>query len=226
MRLGVLFSGGKDSVFAMFKAMEGNEIVCLISVLSENKESYMFHTPNIHLTELQAKAIGIPLLTGKTKGIKEEELVDLKKVIEKAVKKYKIQGIVTGALASNYQATRIQKICDELKIECINPLWMRNQVEYLKELISSGFEVIVTGVFAEPLTEKWLGRKIDDEAIKELAKLQKTKGINPAGEGGEIETLVLDGPIFKKKLKIIKAKTTYNNYTGIYEIKEAKLVKK
>jgi len=226
MKLGVLFSGGKDSVFAMYKTMENNEICCLISIFSENPESYMFHTPNIHLTELQADALNLPLLTVKTKGIKEKELIDLKKAIEKAKKKYKIEGIVTGALASNYQAIRIKKICDELGLECINPLWKKDQIEYLREVVSAGFKVIIIGVFAEPFTKNWLGREINEKTIKELETMEKKHKINPAGEGGEIETFVIDGPIFKKRLEIIKAKTKYNNYSGIYEINNAKLVRK
>lgn len=226
MRLGVLFSGGKDSVFSLYKAMQEHEISCLISVVSSNKESYMFHTPNIELTKIQSKALSIPLIVEKTKGEKEEELIDLKKAIEKAIKKYKIEGIVTGALGSVYQASRIQKICDELNLKCINPIWQRHQVEYLREVVSAGFKVMIVGVFAEPLSERWLGRIIDETTINELARLQQVHGINPAGEGGEIETLVLDGPIFKKKLEIVEHEIKFANHAGIYEIKKAKLVKK
>src|SRR3989339_1541107 len=116
MRLGVLFSGGKDSCYAMHLAKQQHEIVCLITLRSENKESYMFHTPNISITELQAEAIGLPLLTADTLGKKEDELADLKKAIQKAKDMFAIQGIVTGAIESVYQASRIQKLCDEIGI--------------------------------------------------------------------------------------------------------------
>lgn len=221
MRLAALFSGGKDSVFAMYKAMQTDEIVCLISVISENKESYMFHTPNIELTKLQAKAIGIPILIELTKGVKEEELSDLKRAILRAKREYRIEGIVTGALASVYQASRIQKICDELELKCINPLWQTNQIEHLKNVDKAGFDVMIVGVFARGL-EHLLGKKINKHVIDELAELEKKHRINPAGEGGEIETFVLDGPIFKKKV-IIK---DIEIGKEVYVIKEAELADK
>ena len=226
MKLGVLFSGGKDSVFACYKAMEKHEVVCLISVHSENKESYMFHTPNIHVTNVQAQALEIPLITQITKGEKEVELEDLKAAIENAKREYQIEGIVTGAIESVYQAIRVQKICNELDLWCFNPLWQADQVEYLNELLSSGFKIIISAVFAEPFTKEWLGREIDEKAIKELEKLEKTHKIQPVGEGGEFESLVVDGPIFKKKIEIVNTESTYKNFYGIYEIKETKLVEK
>jgi ABC transporter with metal-binding/Fe-S-binding domain ATP-binding protein len=227
MRLGVLFSGGKDSTYALFKAGKENDIVCLISLVSENKESYMFHTPNIHLVELQAQSLGIPLMLSQTKGIKEAELADLKKAISEAKKKYKLDGLVTGAVASKYQEQRIQKICDELKIKCINPLWMKNQIELLEELLKNNFKVIISGIFAYPLDEKWLGKQLDSEMIRQLSTLQKKFQLNPSGEGGEIETTVIDCPIFKKKIKILEAekKMTGNN-SGIFIVKKTKLIAK
>jgi len=111
VNLGVLFSGGKDSVFACFRAMEKNRVVCLITLVSDNIDSYMFHTPNIHWTILQAQAMGIPLLSWPTKGQKEEELQDLKAAIADAKMRYGIEGVVTGAIESVYQAARVQRIC-------------------------------------------------------------------------------------------------------------------
>lgn len=223
MRLAALFSGGKDSAFAIFKEMQkGNEIACLISVFSENKESYMFHTPNVHLVELQAQCLEIPLMISKTKGIKEAELIDLKKAILDAKKKYKIEGIVTGAVASKYQAERIQKICDDLNLKCVNPLWMKNQVELLNDLLKNNFKVIISGVFAYPLDEKWLGKHLDKEMIAKLSELQKKYQLNPSGEGGEIETTVLDCPIFKKRIEILKSeRKMFDKNSGVFLIKKA-----
>ena len=226
MKLGILFSGGKDSVFAMYKSAQKHEIACLISLSSENKESFMFHTPNIDLTRLQAKALEIPIVIETTKGEKEAELEDLRFAIGKAKKDYKIEGIVTGAIESVYQATRIQKICDELDLWCFNPLWQADQLDHMDELIKSGFKVIISAVLAEPFTKKWLGREIDDKSIKELGRLHHSHKINPAGEGGEFESFVLDGPIFKKRIEIAEAESNYKNNTGIYEIKRAELVEK
>ncbi len=203
MKLGILFSGGKDSTLAtLISKNEGHEISCLISVFSENKESYMFHTPSIKRVKNQSNVMNIPLIIKETKGEKEIELEDLKDSIKSAIKKFKIEGIVTGAVESVYQATRIQKICNELKIECFNPLWQKDQIEILKDLIEHKFEVVVTSVCAYPLDKKWLGRKMDEKFIFEIKKLAKKYKINPAGEGGEFESFVLDCPLFNQQLTI------------------------
>jgi ABC transporter with metal-binding/Fe-S-binding domain ATP-binding protein len=224
MKLGVLFSGGKDSCFACFKAMKGHEIKCLITLHSENKESYMFHTPNIEHVELQAMAMGIPIIIERTKGIKEEELLDLKKALMLAKNKYAIEGIVTGAIASNYQKTRVEKTAKSIGLECINPIWEIDEMQYLKELIASGFRAVIVGIAAYPLTEKFLGRIIDEKFRLEIKELYDKYNIHPAGEGGEYETFVIFGPIFKKRIEIIEAIKEYKDYAGILKIKKLKLV--
>jgi len=207
MKLGILFSGGKDSCYAAYLAKKnGYEISCLISILSENMESYMFHTPTIRKTEIQAKVMNLPLIIWKTKGEKEKELDDLKNAIIEAKKKFGIQGIVTGAVESVYQASRVQKICNKLSIKCFNPLWQKNQFELIEELIKNKFHIIITGVFAYPLNKKWLGKKIDMNYIKEIKILNEKYGISPAGEGGELESFVINCPMFSRKLKIIDKK--------------------
>lgn len=203
MKLGVLFSGGKDSTLATYLTKEkGHEIACLITIFSKNKESYMFHIPSISKTKHQAEAMDIPLMVHETEGEKEEELTDLEEAIKEAREKFNIQGIVTGAVASVYQASRIQKICDELDLECINPLWEKPQVEVLNELIKNNFEVIVIGISAYPLEKEWIGRKIDENFVKEIKELNDKYKINPAGEGGEFESFVLNCPLFKKGLEV------------------------
>ncbi len=224
MKLGVLFSGGKDSTFATELANSGkNKVVCLMSVKSENKDSYMFHTPNIDLTELQAESLGIPLLTRKTKGEKEDELGDLKRLIQKAKKEYKIEGVVTGAVESVYQSSRIQRICSELDLWCFNPLWQLDQEELLNQLLKRGYEIIISGIAAYPLDENWLGRKINKSMIRELVKLRDKYGVNPAGEGGEFESLVLNGPNFSKSIKINSHRVEYSNHSGTFIVEDAKL---
>jgi diphthine-ammonia ligase len=203
MKLGVLFSGGKDSTYAAYLAKkQGYELSCLISIVSENLNSFMFHTPSISSTEIQAKAMGIPIILQKTKGKKEEELKDLKSAIKKAKEEYGIEGIVTGAVESVYQASRVQKICNELDLECFNPLWQRDEVSYLEELIENNFRVIIVGVFAYPLNQSWLGRAIDRKFVAEARTLKEKYWIHPAGEGGEFETFVINCPLFKHPLKI------------------------
>jgi ABC transporter with metal-binding/Fe-S-binding domain ATP-binding protein len=228
MKLGILFSGGKDSCLALAKALEfGHEVVCLINIVSENKASYMFHTPNVEYVKMQAEAIGLPLIQMKTKGKKEIELKDLEKAVKMMVSKYKIEGIVTGAIASVYQAQRVQKICNKLKIECFNPLWQRDQRELLEELLDKKFEIVIVGVFAYGLDEGWLGRVIDKKTIDDLILLSNKYRFNLAFEGGEGETFVLWAPFFKKRIEIVHArKEVQKDNTGVLEIEELKLVDK
>jgi asparagine synthase (glutamine-hydrolysing) len=203
MKVASLFSGGKDSAYSAYLAKQsGHELVCLVTVISKNKESYMFHTPNIKWVKKQARVMNLPLIKKKTKGKKEEELDDLEIVIKQAKEKYEIGGVVTGALYSEYQVSRIKKICNKLRLECINPLWHKEEIAYLWELVKSKFKVIVIGIAAYPLNESWLGKEIDEKFIEEAKELEKTYKIHPAGEGGEFETFVLNCPLFEKELKV------------------------
>jgi asparagine synthase (glutamine-hydrolysing) len=203
MKAAILFSGGKDSCYSAYLAKQGGyELTCLISIISKNPESYMFHTPNIKLVKKQAKVMGLPLLKGKTKGKKEEELEDLENVIQQAKENYEVDTIVTGALYSEYQTSRIEKICKKLDLKFFNPLWHKEEVSYLWELVKSKFKIIITAVAAYPLDKSWLGREIDEKFIEEVKELEKQYEIHPAGEGGEFETFVLDCPLFKKELKV------------------------
>lgn len=226
MRLGVLFSGGKDSTYALFKAQEKEDVVCLISIVSENEESYMFHTPNIDMTVLQAEAVGLPLVRQYTEGVKEEELKDLKEVIGKARELYNVEGVVTGAIESVYQAERVQKICHDLDLWCFNPLWLKDQEELLREIVESGFRVIISGIFAYPLDEEWLGKEITQDAIERLVALREKYSISPSGEGGEIETTVLDAPFFEKRVEITDSEKVADKHSGIFIIRRAELVEK
>jgi diphthine-ammonia ligase len=226
MKLGVLFSGGKDSTFALHLAAQKEEVVCLITVVSKNEESYMFHTPNIDVTALQAKVLDLPLIQKVTEGKREEELKDLKEAIAQAVKDYGIEGVVSGAIESVYQSERIQRLCNQLDVWCLNPLWKRKQKEHLEEIVAKGFRVIISGIFAYPLDRTWLGKEIGKDVIEELVRLEKEFGLSPSGEGGEIETTVLDAPMFKKRIEIMASEIDAKDNSGVLRIKKARLVPK
>jgi diphthine-ammonia ligase len=226
MRLGVLFSGGKDSTLALHKAAEKEEVVCLITLVSENKESYMFHTPNIDVTALQAEALSLPLIQKVTEGKPEEELKDLEKAVGQAIKVFKIEGVVTGAVESVYQAARIQQICNRLEVWCFNPLWKRNQKTLLEEAVAAGFKAIISGVFAYPLDKTWLGKQIDEDMIETLVALSREYGLSPSGEGGEIETTVLDAPLFNREIEVLDFELEAKGNSGVFRIKQARLKEK
>jgi diphthine-ammonia ligase len=203
MKLAVLFTGGKDSTYAIYLAQQaGNEITCLITIQSDNPDSYMFHTPAIELTELQAEAMETPHILGSTEGEKETELEDLELAIRIAKEKFGFEGILTGALFSEYQSSRIEKICQKLGLKCVNPLWHKEQDVLMQELVDNGFEIIFTSIAADGLNKNWLNKVITKEDLEKLNKLKDKIGSNVAGEGGEFESLVLNCPLFKKKLVI------------------------
>ncbi len=223
MKIAALISGGKDSIYSAYKASKDNELVCIISFKSKRNDSYMFHIPNIELVKLQAESMNMPLIFAESSGIKEKELKDIKKALQAAIKKYKIEGVVSGALASNYQKERIDKICKELKIESIAPLWRIEPKKYLKELIANNFKIIIVGIAADGLKKDFLGHEINGSFIKKIEKLN----IHGGGEGGEYESLVLDCQMFSKKLKINKSRIEMENEcTGKLIVEDAELAEK
>lgn len=208
--LGCLFSSGKDSTYALhLMRQKGYPIKCLINIDVENDFSYMYHKASKEIVKLQAKAMNIPLIQVKTKGEKEKELKELEYAFKTAKKEYGIKGVITGALYSNYQKTRVENICKKLKIECFSPLWHIDQEKLMRELLENNFKIIFTKIAADGLDKSWLGKVITKNEINMLVELNKKVGINIAGEGGEFESLVLNCPVFKKEVKIID-----------YEIKE------
>lgn len=226
MKLGVLFSGGKDSTLALHLAAERETVACLITLLSKNKESYMFHTANIDMTTLQAESLELPLVSAETEGKKESELADLEHAISEAKSRFGIEGIVTGAVESVYQASRVQRICHKLDLWSLNPLWKHDQKALLQTLLERHFQVLISGVFAYPLDEKWLGQQLNPQMIERLLELQEKYGISPSGEGGEIETTVLDAPMFKRRIEITEGEIEWHGDSGVFLVKQARLVPK
>jgi diphthine-ammonia ligase len=227
LRVGVLFSGGKDSTYAAFLAKQrGDQLSCLITLSPARSDSYMFHYPNIRWTAMQAQAMHLPQVTLETKGVKEDELVDLRKAVETAKRDYSIEGVYTGALSSVYQKSRVERICDELGVKAASPLWHVDQVTHLTNIIANHFEVIMTGVAALGLDESWLGRSLDEEAIRDLARLHAKYGVNPGLEGGEGETFVLDCPLFDRRIEILSSRKHWKGGAGYLEILDARLVPK
>lgn len=225
--VGVLYSGGKDSTFACQKLREeGHEIACLITVVSENKDSYMLHTANIEMTSLSAKAMGVPLVRGATSGLKEVELLDIEAAILEAKKEYGLEAVASGAIRSEYQKTRVESVGSKCGLDVLSPLWHLDQVEYFKRLLSNHYRIIMTSVSAEGLGPDWLGRELTSASLNRLEELSRIFRFNIALEGGEAETLVLDCPLFKKAIEILTSKVCWNGYSGLLKIEKAALREK
>lgn len=194
---GALFSGGKDSCLALHKF--GKEKVdVLLSLIPENKDSFMFHKPDLKLLKKQAEMLGIKLVFLKIKGEENKELLDLKKLIKKS----KINELVIGGLASSYQGKRIKKICSELNVEVYAPLWGYDEKKLWKELLDERFKVVITKIASEGLGKEWIGKIINKKEFAELQKLSEKYKFRLDFEGGDAETAVLFMPGFKREIKI------------------------
>jgi len=226
MKVGVLFSGGKDSTYSAYLASKREELACLVTLFPRTESSYMFHFPNLKWTKLQAEAIGVPQVVRTTEGVKEEELTDLRAALLSAKEEFGLGGLYTGALASVYQKARVEHVCSELGLECVSPLWQFDPEVHLRTLLHDGFVVIVVSVSALGLGEGWLGRILDDRAIEELVKLGAKYRFHVGLEGGEGETFVLDCPLFTKRIEVLSSAKHWRGDSGYLEITDAAAVPK
>ena len=197
-----------------------------MTLFPKSEMSYMFHFPNLKWTALQAESMGVPLLTEETEGVKEEELADLERALASAKNRFGLGGIYTGALASVYQKTRIEKICDDLSLKCVSPLWGVDPETHLRRLVADGFDVMIVSVSALGLDQTWLGRRLDHKSIDELVALGRRFWFHVGLEGGEGETFVLDAPFFSKRIEIRSSEKHWKGESGYLEIKDAALVPK
>ncbi len=224
MKVAVLFSGGKDSAFALWHAqMQGWDVVTLVTVFPESEDSWMFHYPAIKWTRLQAQAIGIPQTILPTMGVKEKELEDLRTGLGNLRRSAGIDAIVSGAVASEYQRTRLDNTCEDLGLKSFAPLWHKNQEQLVREQIESGFKIVLTACSALGLDAKWLGRKIGESELAELVNLNRRFGLNVAFEGGEAETFVTGAPFFKGHLSIVRSTPHWRGASGYLDLEEVRI---
>ncbi|OVE84497.1 diphthine--ammonia ligase [Natronolimnobius baerhuensis] len=208
-----LFSGGKDSSWAVYQALEAGLSVERLVTVHPSEDSYMYHVPATDLASLAAESMGIELIDvdpgdleadsvpdSSVQGDDELEpleaaLVDLDAELEGG-----IAGVTAGAVESEYQTNRIQGMCDRLDCELFAPLWQEDPRELVDAMLEAGFEIKIIQVAAQGLDESWLGRTLDHEAIADLKALNDEYGVHILGEGGEFETLVVDGPHMDQRL--------------------------
>lgn len=215
---GVLFSGGKDSCLALHK-FGASKVDVLLSLIPGNKDSFMFHKPDLDLLSRQAGELGIELVVLESKGEKEKELDDLKELIGKV--KDKVDGVVVGGIASSYQGKRIKKICSDFGLKFIAPLWDYSAERLWQELIDNRFKVIITKISCEGLGKEWIGKIIGKKEIEKLKKLSERYKFRLDFEGGEAETAVLWMPEFKKRIKIeyeVRSEGKYRHFLKIKNI--------
>ncbi len=224
MRIGILFSGGKDSINTLWYYREQAwDIGCLLSLIPANPDSFMFQQPHERLVRAQADALDLPILIEHTPGNEGTELDDLRRLLTRAKKEHDITGVAVGALASEYQHERVTRICAELDLKTFAPLWHKNQQQLLREMIDAGFDIRMTRIAADGLESGWLGKRLTADHIDRLVALNKKIGLHVGGEGGEYETIVLGGPLFTHPVKIkydINEESTHRAELIIVEVGE------
>ena len=225
MKLAALFSGGKDSTYAIYKAKQmGHDVKCLITVFPKSSNSHLLHFHSIELTKLQSKTLKIPQLASTLDSDEsEEEMNALKILLEKARQKFQIEGLVHGGISSEFQKKCFEKICMENDLKIVTPLWKINTNEYMNDLINSNFKFILTSVSSDGLDQTWLGKIISADDISKLNKLSSKYRFNLNFEGGEAETFVVDCPLYSHPININKSKTIWDGYRGRFEIEDAGL---
>lgn len=224
MRVVALLSGGKDSVAAVHVARNwGWDVVgaCILQVAGE--DSHMFHRPNARWAPLVAEALDLPVFVGETDGRDEEEVGDLQALLEVAQAETGADGVVSGALASEYQRVRIERVGHALGLRTFTPLWHKPPRLYMAWLVAARFHVRVVHVAAEGLGRGWLGRLLTPRALVALERQAQRFGFHLAGEGGEYETLVTDGPGFRRPLVVDAAATEWHRDAGTWSISGAHL---
>jgi|TARA_B110000263_G_scaffold56165_1_gene47698 diphthine-ammonia ligase len=222
MRVAVLASGGKDSTYASWWAqMQGWSLDALITVKIQGDDSMMFQLQNTEIAEYQAKSIGTRWIQVISSGIENNEIDELEIAIRNTIGK-EIDALVVGALRSDYQKTRIERMCEKLGIISFCPMWHHDPNEHMNSLIDHGFDVRIVSVSSEGLDESWLGEKITKESLDKLKKLSEKYRFNLDGEGGEFETITLDAPHFEKPI-ICEGKTSWDGVRGTWELTKIQL---
>jgi len=225
MKLASLFSGGKDSMYAIHLAQkQGHKVICLLSVFANSDESHLLHYPNLQWTKLQSTSMNIPQLTlDSTSDDIDEELIVLENLLKLAKEKFEIQGLVHGGIKSKFQKEKFESICLKLDLILVSPLWDTEPEQYMNNLIDSHFDFIMTTVSSDGLDETWLGKPILKSEINTLKQLSDKFGFNLNFEGGEAETFVIDCPLFSNSIKINQYEKKWDGYRGRFEIVDAEL---
>jgi len=225
MNVASLFSGGKDSTFAIYQIQnQGHEVVCLLSVFPKSDESHLLHHPNMFWTKLQSESMKIPQLSilSDSEDV-DVELSALKTLLQKAKKQFDVKGVVHGGIQSNFQKDRFETLCFELNLIPLSPLWGTDSRQYMNDLLDANFNFIMTTVSSGGLDDSWLGKLISVPDLDVLKHLSKKFGFNLNFEGGEAETFVIDCPLFTHPINIIQSKKNWDGYRGRFEIVDAEL---
>ena len=230
-----LFSGGKDSSWALYRALEEGIPVTHLLTVHPDGESYMYHVPATELTSLAAESIGIEhvnvtpedfdAMAAQDAGEQgDAELEPLEDALSELAAELEggLGGVTAGAIESEFQTSRIQAMADRLGADVFAPLWQQDPEDLAMAMLDAGFEITVLQVAAHGLDESWLGRTLDAEAFEELQALNEEYGVHVLGEGGEFETFVTDGPHMDRAIEL-DYETVWEGSRGHVRITDARL---
>ena len=221
MRLASLYSGGKDSSFSLYVAEQsGHEVPYLVNIVPQDRASWIFHTPNLNVVPTLAEAMGKELILGRSTGEEDSDMEGLRRALEGL----DIDGVVTGAVWSDYQWDRMNLVCGDLGLKVISPMWRKDQDMLMEQIIDSGIRAVIVGCYAEGFDESWLGRPIDRETLEELKALRLKYGISIMGEGGEYESMTLYIPGFTHAFEITEAEKEWKRNDGTLRVKSLRPV--
>lgn len=220
MKVAALFSGGKDSTYSVYVAQQrGWDVTSLITIRPADPASMLYHVPNLEVVPLLAEAMGIPLVEEEAGAGEASELDALRRAVRTAG----ARALVVGAIASDYQHSRVNRVGHELGVRVFAPLWRRKPAHLLADYLAAGMDIRFSAVSAEGLDASWLGRPLDAEAVRDLLRLHERAGLHPCGEGGEYETLVLHAPNFRRRVQVVDASPVWGGTAGRWVVRNAKL---
>ena len=224
MNLASLFSGGKDSTYSIFLAKSmGHTIKCLLTIAPRSDESHLLHHPAIAWTKLQSQSMHMPQILTCV-GSEGNEIAALEQALLQARDEFGIDGLVHGGILSEFQKTTFDALCKKHDIKVLSPLWGKDPITYMNELLENRFEYIITSVSSGGLDDSWLGKRITKKDVETLGRLSIQYGFNLNFEGGEAETFVINCPLFSMPVKVRRGRIFWDNYRGRFEITEAELL--
>jgi uncharacterized protein (TIGR00290 family) len=195
------WSGGKDSCFACYLALnEGYEISHLANFISQEFKRVSFHGTESRLIQMQSQSLGIPVFQKETTpdGYEREFKEAVRSLLPNGIK-----GMIFGDIYLDEHREWVEKVCGELGIEAVEPLWGKSTESILTGFIDAGFEAIIVSAQARLIDEEWIGRRVDRDFMDYL----KAKNVDLCGENGEYHTLVVNGPLFKRSIEVTEGVT-------------------
>ncbi len=214
----VSWSGGKDGCFACYEAMrQGYKVTYLVNFITQGHRRVSFHGTDTKLIQLQSQAIGIPLLQKETTWNRYEQ--EFKEAVRSLVPKG-IKGMVFGDIYLQEHLDWVERVCGDIGIEAVEPLWGRNTKEVVADFIDSGFEAVIVSAKSDLIDQEWMGRYVDMDFISYLSE----RDIDPCGEKGEYHTLVVNGPIFKSRIEIGQSSIIQRNSHWLLDTSQYRLV--